>query len=113
MGVVEVAPVTLHRKPFMYTVRGISGGRMEYLSQLTLRGTAVHGVDPMPGTDAAAFGTGRHVLGDLEWGVDFPNTFVVDTENSQIFGFDAVHVGSVRDREGTTLQVLMALRGNE
>ena len=77
---------------------------------LTLGRTAVHGVDPMPGADTAAIGTGRHVLGDLEGSVDLPNTLMVDTEDGQILGFDAVHVGGVRDREGTTFQVIMALR---
>ena len=70
-------------------------------------------MDPMPGTDTTTFGTRRHVLGDLEGSVDFPNTLVVDTENGQILGLDAVHVGGVRDGEGTTLQVLVALRRNE
>jgi len=67
----------------------------------------------MPGTDTAAFGTSRHVLGDLEGSVDFPNTFVVDTEDGQILGLDVVHVGGVRNGESTTLQVLVALHENE
>ena len=66
----------------------------------------------MPGTDAAALGAGRHVLGDIESSADFPNTFVVDTEDGQILGLDAVHVRSVRDGEGATLQIVGALRGN-
>jgi hypothetical protein len=70
-------------------------------------------MDPMPGTDTATVRAGRHVLGDLEGSVDFPNTFVVDAENGQILGLDAVHVRSVRDGEGTTLHVVMTLRGNE
>jgi len=67
----------------------------------------------MPGADTAALGTGRHVLGDLEGSVDFPDTLMVDTEDGQILGLDAVHVGSVRNREGTTFQVIVALRENE
>ena len=79
---------------------------------LTLRRTAVHGMDPMPGTDTSALGAGRHVLGDIESSADFPNAFVVDAEDGQILGFDAVHVRSVRDGEGATLQIVGALRGN-
>ena len=67
----------------------------------------------MPGTDTTAVGARWHVLGDLERSVDLPNTFVVDTEDSQILGLDAVHVGGIRDGEGTTLQVILALGGNE
>ena len=67
----------------------------------------------MPGADAAIIGAGRHILRDIEGSADFPDTFVVDTENGQILGLDAVHVRSVRDREGTTLQVIMALCRNE
>jgi len=70
-------------------------------------------MDPVPSTDTAAIGAGRHVLGDLERSVDFPNTLVVDAENGQILRLDAVHVRSVRNGEGTTLQVVMALGGNE
>ena len=67
-------------------------------------------MDPMPGTDTAAVGTRRHVLGDLEGSVYFPNTLVVDTENGQILGLDAVHIGGVRNGEGTTFQVIVALQ---
>lgn len=69
-------------------------------------------MDPMPGTDTATFRTGRHVLGDREGSVDRPNASVVDAENGQILGFDAVHVGSVGNGEGTTPQVIFTLRGN-
>ena len=69
-------------------------------------------MDPMPRTDAAAFGTSRHVLWNLEGGADFPNTLVVNTENGQILGLDAVHIGCVCNGEGTTLQVTLALVEN-
>ena len=110
---VEVEPVTLHRKPFMYTA-----GRMNDISHtalkntLTLGRTAVLGMDPMPRTDAAVFGTSRHVLWNLEGSVDSPNALVVNTENGQILRLDAVHVGGVCNGEGTTLQVIVALGGN-
>jgi hypothetical protein len=64
-------------------------------------------MDPMPGTDTAALGAGRHVLGDLEGSVDFPNALVIDAENGQILGLDAVYIRSVRDGEGATLQVIV------
>ena len=67
----------------------------------------------MPGTDTTAVGARWHVFGDLERSVDLPNTFVVDTENSQILGLDAVHIGGIGDGEGATLQVILALGGNE
>lgn len=70
-------------------------------------------MDPVPGTDTAFIGAGRHILGDLEGSVDVPNTDVVDTENGQILRLDAVHVRRVRDGEGATLQVIVALDGNE
>jgi len=70
-------------------------------------------MDPMPSTDTTAVRAGRHVLGDLEGSVDFPNTLVINTENGQILGLDAVHVGGIRDGEGATLQVIVALGGNE
>ena len=82
-------------------------------NSLTLRGAAVDGMDPMPCTDTATLGAGRHVLGNLEGSVDAPNTVVIDTEDRQILGLDAVHIGSVRDGEGTTLHVFMRLRGDE
>ena len=80
---------------------------------LTLRRTAVRGMDPMPGTDTAAIRARRHVLGDREGGVGYPNTLVVNAENSQILGLDAVHVGIVCNGEGTTLHVVDALKGNK
>jgi hypothetical protein len=49
-------------------------------------------MDPMPSTDTSTFGARWHVLGDLEAGVDVPHTLVVDAENGQILGLDAVHV---------------------
>lgn len=54
-------------------------------------------MDPMPSTDAAAVWAGRHILGNLEDGVYHPNALMVDAENGQILGLNAVHVRSVRD----------------
>jgi len=81
-------------------------------NQLTLGRTAVHGMDPMPRTDAAALGARRHVLGNREVSVERPNTLVINAENGQIIGLDAVHVRGVCNGEGTTLQVIVALGGN-
>jgi len=109
-GVLEVAPVTLHRKPFMYTASQMSEDLNVMPENLhTLGRTAVHGMDPMPGTDATAIGAGRHVLGDLEGSGDFPDTFVIYAEDSQILRLEVVDVGSVCDGEGTTLQVIVTL----
>ena len=79
---------------------------------LTLGRAAVHGMDPMPSTDTAAFGASRHVLWNLELRANLPNTLVVNTENGQILGLDAVHVRCVCNGEGTALQVIVTLRGN-
>jgi len=70
--------------------------------------TAVDGMDPMPGTDTAAIGTRRHVLGDREWGVDIPNAQVVNTENDQILRLEAVRIGRVRNGECAALHVINA-----
>ena len=113
MGVLEVEPVTLHRKPFMYTTSRMNDvPRTASENPLTLGRTAVHGMDPMPSTDTAVFGASRHVLWNLEGGADLPNALVVNTENGQILGLDAVHVRCVCNGEGTTLQVIVTLRGN-
>ena len=113
MGVFEVEPVTLHRKPFMYTVSRMSEVSNAIPESLpTLGGTAVCGMDPMPGTDATAIWAGRHVFGDLEASANFPDTFVIDTEDGQILRLEAVHVRSVCDGEATTLHVIETLRGN-
>jgi len=110
MEVSEVEPVTLHRKPFMYTASKMDNvSHIAFENPLTLGRTAVLGMDPMPSTDAAAIGASRHVLWNLEGSVDSPNALVVNAENGQILGLDAVHVGSVCNGEGTTLQVIMAL----
>ena len=111
MGVLEVEPVTLHRKPFMYTASGVNNlSHVDLKSPLTLRRTTVHGMDPMPGTDTAAFGARRHLRGDREWGVGFPNALVVNAEDGQVLRLDASEIGSVRDGESATLQVINALR---
>jgi len=113
MVLVEVEPVTLHRKPFMYTasrMNDVSHPALE--NPLTLGGTAVHGMDPMPSTDAAALGARRHVLGNLEVGVELPNTRVVNGENGQILGLDALYIRGVCNGDGTTLHVIEALGGN-
>ena len=113
MGVLEVEPVTLHRKLFMNTANWMNDVSYAALENpLTLGRTAVLGMDPMPSTDTAAFGTSRHVLWNLEGGANLPNTLVVDTENGQILGLEAVLVGGVCNGEGTTLQVIMALGEN-
>ena len=71
MGLLEVEPVTLHRKPFMNTASRVNDvSRVAFENLLTLSRSAIHGMDPMPGTDAAAVGAGRHVLGDREGSVD-------------------------------------------
>ena len=67
----------------------------------------------MPSTDAAVFWAGRHILGDLEDGGDGPNALMVDAEDGQILGLDAVHVRSVGNGEGATLQVVDALQKKE
>jgi hypothetical protein len=59
--------------------------------------TAVHGMNPMPSTDTATLWARRHILGNLEGGVDGPNALMVDAENGQILGLDAVHVRSIRN----------------
>ena len=98
----------------MYTVNRVSDVSHIVLENLlTLRRSAVHGMNPMPGTDTATLGARRHVLGNREGSVGSPNTFVVNAENGQIFGLNAVHVRIVCDREGTTLQVIEALGGNK
>ena len=66
-------------------------------------------MDPMPSTDTTAIGTGWHVRGNLELRADRPNTLMVDTENGQVLGLDAVHIRGVRNGEGTTLHVVNAL----
>ena len=91
-------------------VNDVSHAALE--NQLTLGGAAVHGMDPMPRTDAAAIWASRHVLWNLEGGVNSPNALVVDAENGQILGLDAVHVRGVCNGEGTTLQVIVALGEN-
>jgi len=113
MGVLEVDPVTLHRKPFMNTasqMNDVSHTAPE--NSLTLGRAAVRGMDPMPRTDAAALWASRHVLWNLEGGADLPNTLMVNAENGQILGLDAVHVRGVCNGQGTALQVIMALGGN-
>lgn len=82
MGVLEVEPVTLHLKPFMYTASQMNDvSHTAFESLLTLSRTAVCGMDPMPAADATVLGARRHILGNREGGVDFPNTFVVNAEN--------------------------------
>ena len=94
----------------MYTVRRMNDVSQTALENpLTLGRTAVLGMDPMPRTDAAAIWARGHVLGNIEGSVDLPNTFVVNGENGQILGLDAVHVRSVCNGECTTLQVIEAL----
>lgn len=66
----------------------------------------------MPSTDTATVWARGHIRGDLEAGVDGPNTLMVDAENDQILGLDAVHVGRVGNGKGATLQVIYALKGN-
>ena len=67
----------------------------------------------MPSADAAIVGAGRHVLGNLELGVDGPDALVDDAENGQILGLEAVDVRSVRDGKSATLQVINSLKRNE
>lgn len=111
IGVLEVEPVTSHRKPFMNTANRVSNISHTTLGNpLTLRRAAVRGVDPMPGTDTTALGARRHVLGDLEGSTGFPNALVVNAENGQILRLEAVYVRSVCNGEGTTLHVVNALR---
>ena len=82
MGVLEVEPVTLHLKPFMYTASRMNDvSHTAFESLLTLSRTAVHGMDPVPGTDTAALGARGHGLGNREGSVDPPNTFMVNAEN--------------------------------
>ena len=57
----------------------------------------------MPSADTAIIGTGRHVLGNLELGIDGPDALVDDAENGQILGLETVDVRSVRDGKGATL----------
>ena len=83
---------------------------MDLRNWLTLSRTAVDGVDPVPSTDTAVIGAGRHVLGNLEQGIDYLNTLVVDAENRQILGLDAIHVRSVCNGKGATPQVINALK---
>ena len=64
----------------------------------------------MPSADTAIVGAGRHVLRNLELGIDGPDALVDDTENGQILGLDAVDVRSVRDGKGATLQVINSLK---
>jgi hypothetical protein len=91
----------------MYTVSRMRGGSPVVLrKQLTLSRTAICGMDPMPSTDTTAIWAGRHVLGDLEDGIDVPDALMVDAEDDQILGLDAVHVRSVRDGKGATLHVI-------
>jgi hypothetical protein len=61
-------------------------------------------MQPPSGQGGMSFGTAKGCI-------DFPNTFVVNAENGQIFGLDAVHVGGVCNGEGTTPQVIVALGG--
>jgi hypothetical protein len=95
----------------MYTTSTMSDGRlMELWNWLTLSRTAVDGVDPMPSTDTTVLGAGRHVLGNLKQGINYLNTLVVDAEDRQILGLDAIHVRSVRNGKGATPQVIGALK---
>jgi hypothetical protein len=110
MGVLELEPVTLHRKPFMNTGQNERYFLPVFENLRTLRGAAVRGMDPMPGTDTAAVGAGRHILGDREESIDRPNTLTVDAENCQIRGLDAVHVGRVCNGKGASLHVINTLK---
>ena len=95
----------------MYTVNRVRDGSPATLEkELTLGRTTVNGMDPVPGADTTAVWARRHVLGDLEDGVDGPNALMVNTEHDQILGFDAVHIRSVSDGQGATLQVIDALK---
>ena len=67
----------------------------------------------MPSADEAIIGAGRHILGNLELGIDGPNALVDDAENGQILGLGAVGVRSVRGGKGATLQVINPLKRNE
>ena len=67
----------------------------------------------MPSADTAIIGTGRHVLWNLELGIDGPDALVDDTENGQILGLEAVDVRSVRDGKCATLRVINSLKRNE
>lgn len=78
--------------------------------QLTLRRTAVHGMDPMPSADTSTVGTRWHVLGDREGGIDIPDTLVVDAENGQILRLNAVYVRGVCNGKGATLHVIDTLK---
>ena len=60
-------------------VNDVSQAALE--NQFTLGRTAVHGMNPMPRTDAAAIWARRHVLWNWEVSVDFPNALVVNAEN--------------------------------
>jgi hypothetical protein len=110
MGTLDVEPVTLHRKPFMNTASRMNDvSHITLADLLTLGRTAVLGMDPMPCTDAAALGARWHILRNCEGGVEFPNTCMVNAEDGQIFGLDAVHVGGVCNGESTTPHVIEAL----
>ena len=94
----------------MYTASRMDNvSHMMLENPLTLGRAAVLGMDPMPRTDAAAIWASRHVLWNLEGGVNSPNALVIDAENGQILGLDAVHVRGVCNGESTTLQVVVAL----
>ena len=67
----------------------------------------------MPSADTAIIGAGRHILGNLELGIDGPDALVEDAEDGKILGLEAVDVRSVRDGKGATLQVINSLKINE
>lgn len=78
-------------------IRGRASDLAPETVHVHLGGTAVYGMNPMPGTDTATVGARRHILRNLEVGIDRPNALVVDAENGQILGLDAVHVRSIRN----------------
>ena len=67
----------------------------------------------MPSADTTIIEAGRHILRNLELGIDGPDALVDDAEDGQILGLEALDVRSVRDRKGATLQVINSLKRNE
>ena len=114
MGFLEVEPVTLHRKLFKNTASRVNDvSHITLENTLTLRRSAILGMDPMPATDTAALGARRHVMGNREGSVDCPNTCVVNAEDGKILGFNGGLVRIVCNGEGTALHVIESLRRNK
>ena len=69
--------------------------------------TTSYRVDPEPSADTTPR-RARGQVGNLESGVQVPDTSVIYAEHGEIFGLDIVHIGLVSNGKSTTLDVVEA-----